>query len=740
MAVNLGAPDSENPKRKRKRRKLLLDAKVEVRSLEEGFLGSWHPGTVIACEDGFRHVKYHHLLRDDGSENLVDVVAVSPIIDGIVASNGTRLNYRGCIRPLPPMINFGMWGLHYGLCVDAFFKEAWWEGVIFDHEDGLDERKIFFPDLGDEEKIGIGMLRITHDWDEGTENWERRGNWLFLELIEEYELERPLVVSVKQIWYDLQEKKGFRKVGEWTSSKKALWKELVLEVINDNLELTVNEISCSLDFFGDSVPQPVLELPEPALDVVLDPESNLANACAVVPFENNRLLDRDMIVDHGTNQMTLLGFSIKDVDKRVENGLLATGMPHTNLNSTSIEPIEERSDPDGLISAVEDDGLGVNLVTYSNMSCQDKAIGVQQQELSVIPSNLDGISSISFNTKSEGFSSVSCRKSCRKSSTCGENPNWELPDGCNTLTGAEYCPGAITEYALSKMANKRPGETLTKNVRKHLSFLRWEIKCKRYKDTIRMRYTSPEGKIYYSLYQLCQDLREVDKILSPVSIDDQRSLPTSPDDLPSSPVIEQPQVSKEMTKVPPPDNVLVEPEYCPQAVVDWYILGDKQRSLDRDKRQDMILKAKKHLSAVGWVFCYANKKGKHELRYKSPRGKCYISLQKACKGFIDEGGVSESNAYACRPAKSAYMSAEAEVHLANEKLSSAITGTEYEGSLVPQNLPFEKRLALYPGMTQSNELACAWQRKSQRNQKTQKEEREWFVTSRISFASMSNTS
>jgi hypothetical protein len=50
------------------------------------------------------------------------------------------------------------------------YQDAWWESVIFDHYDGTKERSIFFPDLGDEMKVGVKKFRITHDWDESTEN------------------------------------------------------------------------------------------------------------------------------------------------------------------------------------------------------------------------------------------------------------------------------------------------------------------------------------------------------------------------------------------------------------------------------------------------------------------------------------------------------------------------------------------------------------------------------------------
>ncbi|THG19728.1 hypothetical protein TEA_028280 [Camellia sinensis var. sinensis] len=57
---------------------------VQVRSVEDGFRGSWHSGTVIACENQARRVQYNHLLCDDGLQPLIDCIKVPPVIDGIV--------------------------------------------------------------------------------------------------------------------------------------------------------------------------------------------------------------------------------------------------------------------------------------------------------------------------------------------------------------------------------------------------------------------------------------------------------------------------------------------------------------------------------------------------------------------------------------------------------------------------------------------------------------------------------
>ena len=194
--------------------------------MESGFQGSWHPGTVIRCGKLKRSVRYDNVLDDNGSDYLVDVVVVSlsPVLDGLSSSNSIE---RVFIRPFPPLTEFGNWDLPCGLCVDVNYEEAWWEGVVFDHCDDMDERSIFFPDLGDEIKIGIGNLRITQDWDEVTETWESRGNWVFLELVEECKQAMYVVFAVKQIWYDVRTKEDFDKIRDWTVGVKNLWRDLV---------------------------------------------------------------------------------------------------------------------------------------------------------------------------------------------------------------------------------------------------------------------------------------------------------------------------------------------------------------------------------------------------------------------------------------------------------------------------------------------------------------------------------
>ncbi|KAK7301729.1 hypothetical protein RJT34_12601 [Clitoria ternatea] len=263
--------DDDRRIKKRKRgvfMKLQRDQSVEVRSEEEGFLGSWHSGRVIHCAKRRRHVRYDNVLNDKGSGYLVDVVRVSKALDG--DSEFSCWHERGLIRPKPPFVKLERQKIKFGLCVDVNYQDAWWEGVIFDHCHGMERRSVFFPDLGDEMEVVVSRMRITQDWDEVTEEWKCRKSWVFLELVEKYERESFLVVSAKQIWYDIREKKEFRKIGEWTNNVKDLWENMITEVVNDYLSLTKMEAFSVLKLPGsllNETPNAGLSVEQPLADV-----------------------------------------------------------------------------------------------------------------------------------------------------------------------------------------------------------------------------------------------------------------------------------------------------------------------------------------------------------------------------------------------------------------------------------------------------------------------------------------
>lgn len=212
---------------------------------EDGFPGAWFSGTVVRCGKLKRHVRYDNIVNHDFDKlgYLVEKVSVSSVLDGDFGSPSKR----GVIRPPPPSVELDKCDLKYGMCVDVNSMAAWWEGVVYDHCDGMEERSVFFPDSGDEKKVRIKDIRFTQDWDEVTGNWERREKWLFLELIEECKRESYLPVSVKQIWYDVRKKKEFSTIGEWTLNvKKDLWRHMIMEVVGEYFAVTVKEVFSAL--------------------------------------------------------------------------------------------------------------------------------------------------------------------------------------------------------------------------------------------------------------------------------------------------------------------------------------------------------------------------------------------------------------------------------------------------------------------------------------------------------------
>jgi hypothetical protein len=52
---------------------------LHLRSLEDGFLGSWHPGKIVLYVRKKSYVKYDNILNDE-SNYLVEVVNVSSVL------------------------------------------------------------------------------------------------------------------------------------------------------------------------------------------------------------------------------------------------------------------------------------------------------------------------------------------------------------------------------------------------------------------------------------------------------------------------------------------------------------------------------------------------------------------------------------------------------------------------------------------------------------------------------------
>lgn len=651
-----------------------------MRSEEEGFLGSWHSGVVTVCSKLLRHVKYDHLLTDDGCDNLVDLVRVSPIVDGTCCASANQCHKRGNIRPLPPKFDFQEWSLPYGLCVDVYYQEAWWEGVIFDHNDGSQERRVFFPDLGDEMTIGIDSLRVTHDWNEGKGTWHRRGSWLFLELIEESEKDSYLAVSVKQLWYDLREKKGFKKIKDWTSSVRSLWKELISEVIDDNLKILLDHVHRMLGhpFSLEKETQPLLELASPISDVTVHPgEPEKSHAIVSGEKQGN---------SHGVD-----------------------------VNYSSTQSVQEKFDHVQLMSVPEDFGPNLNLMNGSDGFSHDR-LSVLPQPLMVLPSNPDRSSGASVinNSNDEAFSSSKSNKKTSDSisSKCKTNWIW-LPAVPDLVPGAEYCPTVIMEYVQTNKRSDR--DSLKTNLRRHLIHLKWKIEYIRdEKGTLRFRYISPDGKCYYSLPQVCLAFAETTTLY----LDNQKYLRTSAGDSQSSPP-ERQEDYRDIDYCPKTvdssssEILVVEPKCNLQAVEDWYKFDNCNDSL---KKRDLILNARRHLAYQGWQFKYETT-NKRILYHYAPGGKRYSSLRMACKAYLDGGIGFERSAPTCRTTDNIIFSEGAKDQSTNWKLPCAVSNPQFKKSLGISNVVSKK----------SAESSCM----SQSQKRTRKRRNSYFESLQI---------
>ncbi|KAL6578686.1 hypothetical protein OROMI_008902 [Orobanche minor] len=213
------------------------------------------------------------------------------------------------------------------------------------------------------------------------------------------------------------------------------------------------------------------------------------------------------------------------------------------------------------------------------------------------------------------------------------------------ISGAEFCPTAVDEYMEMFRLKKKAADTVLLNFRKHLLYLGWRIHFVLDKEATRLRYSSPDGDSFYSLPQVCVKLGHVRRGLGPDS-----SIPKMPKLSRKITVrythVRSSRSSERSVSSPIPGNsgvsgklpelfasggeVVIEPEYCPEAVLDYSLHG-----CDTDRRL-RAMKAKKHLSAIGWSFYYTLKGGiKRELRYSSPKGKVFNSLLTACKWCVD---------------------------------------------------------------------------------------------------------
>ncbi|XP_010461129.1 PREDICTED: increased DNA methylation 1-like [Camelina sativa] len=103
--------------------------------------------------------------------------------------------------------------------------------------------------------------------------------------------------------------------------------------------------------------------------------------------------------------------------------------------------------------------------------------------------------------------------------------------------------------------------------------------------------------------------------------------------------------------------VPMEAELSPGSMEQWLSMIKDGNKCDKGKRSELSMKVKKHLSALGWVFSYYLKGNKRELRLKSPNGRWFYSLVKAClrQNSQQQQVVPKHDDLSCSPRKLACL-------------------------------------------------------------------------------------
>ncbi|KAK3014650.1 hypothetical protein RJ639_008718 [Escallonia herrerae] len=229
-----------------------------------------------------------------------------------------------------------------------------------------------------------------------------------------------------------------------------------------------------------------------------------------------------------------------------------------------------------------------------------------------------------------------------------------------------------------RAGHKRCPDDLLAKARKHLSILGWKIRSQRSNGRPKYRFTSPDGEQYTNLATICELLRgSMSEIHGPAKPMSQICKSRKP----MSKIFKSRKVgSGSESDMNINAVVFVRPLYCPESVIDYASYGGERKGDPNWK--EMVLKAKKHLSSLGWKFYYVRKKGSRELRYKSPTGRVFISLKSACEGCIREAGLFGSKAY------SSERDASEEVAGTGENLEER---NEFELDFGSEDIPQSKR-------------------------------------------------
>uniref|UniRef100_A0ACD5XJG6 Uncharacterized protein n=1 Tax=Avena sativa TaxID=4498 RepID=A0ACD5XJG6_AVESA len=603
-------------------RKLLPGELVEVFSFDPGLCGSWHQAVVIGIFDNFRSVRYNDFVYDDGSGSpLVEKVMVSDAIDGKSSVPGG--SPRGKVRPVHPHQPLQVSDASYGLCVDALVEGSYWEGVIADHAEGSMERKVLFPDEGDERIMAIDQLRITQDWDEVTGKWKPRGMWLFLQMLFAYEEKDGLPVSVRQIWYDLRSDPSLMtEANLWMCGTKSFW-ERSLAVLIAELRSVCGR---------------------PLQDGYHSCRS--AQAVTSADFQNKKVeptvLDKLDSTPADISQTMSEFISYYRSNDRI--GARAKREPiKRHLKSLGWTFVEDR--PKNKYCVSPDGKRFISLIGACEAYLAQKGTKNNRQDC-----HTDSLVLHSVTRKNEDYNptgmdlSLRERKSYNKLST-DASASWK-PEQLN----AELSPligSLLASYQeVTTFSQGHFKETMRTKLKKHLLALGWSIEFKldeirRHNGKLntikRYRFKSPVGRVYFSLLNVLRSF--IVQCVKPVQGNRIEGIPDNHSYLAAHRVNLDAAVSGDLTRLGKrkcghrSDDI--------RKYVDYMEAGVQNSR----KKQQLRLKAKNVLKSAGWkVWRKKKSSNKREPWYDAPYGKSYKCLLTACKGYLEQGYQIENNA------------------------------------------------------------------------------------------------
>ncbi|RZR80930.1 hypothetical protein BHM03_00007040, partial [Ensete ventricosum] len=673
----------------------------QVGRFHEG-LQSWHLAVVNECGEFFRVVEHTNRLSGDHIPETVEVIPVSDAIEGTFST--TTESRRSRIRPVPPHVSIGSAEIRYGLCVDALVDHAWWEGVVFDHDEGFQLRRVLFPDLGDEAILTIDRLRLTQDWDEASGHWKPRGRWLFLQLLQNFDCAGSLPVSIRQIWCNLRDTHVFQdKIKRWAFGTKDIWEKVVSELIEE-VWSAVNSISVSDVISEELVTDGMASVNVcTSMEDVICPEGadlgldDLANGTEST--DNNCSSGLNTIDDCALISGAQSPCQLKYASESSSQAVLvvdSTEVSGADGFLQSCNSIQASMKP-GACSKALQDFIQVCRNKFCPIDLKKKLCVLRQLARShlmaagwkfikdvkgrkyyvsplgkrfgslvtaceawkTVEENSDTTTDCTFVTENHAaevrgtFSNLtSMHSKAENIPSCSAANNWKP-----LKLDASYCPEVVEVYA-SKMrgGNSRlkslaelDCKSLSEKVKKHLVALGWTVEF-RDDAILRFRFSSPQGRIYYSLIKACSDLlhQKVDEECEYSDDSEYDRSGCSTKRLHSIVDYHEECSGRNFNcadsgkkKVEFRTDEDIEPEYLPEAIteyegfMDLQVQNGKRAILDANVKL-LRLNAKRHLLYMGWYFYLKDKKTKQELCYRSPSGKSFHSLITACKAYLKE--------------------------------------------------------------------------------------------------------